>query len=364
MVACIYSRISGRPSRLPRRVRERPTAAKFARPTAREAESYDGEDMIHRKLGASGMEASAIGLGTWAIGGWLWGGAREADSIHAIEASIDAGVNLIDTAPAYGLGLSEQMVGKAIRGKRDQVILATKCGLVWHTAEGRHFFNQDSQPVHKYLGAASIRHEIEESLRRLGTDYIDLYQTHWQDQTTPIAETMGALLDLKREGKIRAIGVSNASLADLDEYRRLGPVDTDQEKYSMLDRAPEETRLPYLLRDGVAFLAFSPLSLGLLTGKIGADRQFPASDMRASHPRFTSESRARVNQMLARMEPLAQAHRANIAQLVLAWTMAQPGVTHVLAGARNAAQARANAAAGQLQLTADELAHIAALLGN
>jgi methylglyoxal reductase len=320
--------------------------------------------MIHRKLGGSGIEASTIGLGTWAIGGWLWGGAEEANSIQAIEASLDAGVNLIDTAPAYGLGLSEVVVGKAIRGNRDKVILATKCGLVWHTAEGRHHFDQGGKPVHRYLGAASIRHETEESLRRLGTDYIDLYQTHWQDETTPVAETMGALLDLKREGKIRAIGVCNASVADIDEYRRSGSVDTDQEKYSMLDRASEETRLPYLLRNAMAFLAYSPLALGLLTGKIGADRQFPASDMRASHPRFTSESRARANQMLARMEPIAQAHQVNIAQLVLAWTMAQPGVTHVLAGARNAAQARENAAAGRLQLAAEELAQIEALLGN
>jgi aryl-alcohol dehydrogenase-like predicted oxidoreductase len=310
------------------------------------------------------MEASAIGLGTWAIGGWLWGGAEEANSIHAIEASIDAGVNLIDTAPVYGLGLSEQVVGKAIRGKRDKVILATKCGLVWHTAEGRHHFDQDGTPVRRYLGAASIRHEMEESLRRLGTGYIDLYQTHWQDETTPVAETMGVLLDLKREGKIRAIGLSNASVADIDEYRRLGPVDADQEKYSMLDRASEETRLPYLLRNAVAFLAYSPLALGLLTGKIGADRKFPEGDMRASHPRFTSESRARVNQMIERMEPIARAHQVNIAQLVLAWTMAQPGVTHVLAGARNAAQARENAVAGRVQLAAGELAQIAALLGN
>jgi aryl-alcohol dehydrogenase-like predicted oxidoreductase len=158
--------------------------------------------------------------------------------------------------------------------------------------------------------------------------------------------------------------VSNASIADIDAYRRLGPVDTDQEKYSMLDRASEETRLPYLLRNAIAFLAYSPLSLGLLTGKIGADRQFPASDMRASHPRFASENRARVNQMLEHMAPIAREHQANIAQLVLAWTMAQPGVTHVLAGARNAAQARENAAAGRLQLAADELARIAALLGN
>jgi aryl-alcohol dehydrogenase-like predicted oxidoreductase len=318
--------------------------------------------MIHRLLGASGIEASAVGLGTWAIGGWLWGGAEQAESIRAIEASIGAGVNLIDTAPVYGLGLSEEVVGKAIRGKRSQVVLATKCGLVWHTRQGEHFFDEDGTPVHRYLGAASVRHEVEESLRRLGTDYIDLYQTHWQDATTPVAETMGALLDLKREGKIRAIGVSNASIAEIDEYRRQGAVDTDQEKYSMLDRGPEESKLPYLERSGIAFLAYSPLALGLLTGRIAADRLFPPSDMRSTHPRFTSENRALVNRMLARIEPIADARGVSVAQLVLAWTMSQPGATHVLAGARNPEQARSNAAAGRIRLTAEELALIAAIL--
>ena len=317
--------------------------------------------MQTRAFGLTGLHVTPMGFGAMHLNDDR---VSEAEAGHLLNAVLDAGVNLIDTAPVYGLGLSEQMVGKAIRGQRDKVILATKCGLVWHTAEGRHHFDQGGQSVRRFLGAASIRHEIEESLRRLGTGYIDLYQTHWQDGTTPVAETMGALLDLKHEGKIRAIGVCNASVADIDEYRRLGPVDTDQEKYSMLDRASEETRLPYLRHNAMAFLAYSPLALGLLTGKIGADRQFPASDMRASHPRFTSENRVRVNQMLGRMEPIAQAHQVNIAQLVLAWTMAQPGVTHVLAGARNATQARENAAAGRLQLCAGELAQIAALLGN
>jgi aryl-alcohol dehydrogenase-like predicted oxidoreductase len=318
--------------------------------------------MIYRTLGASGIEASAIGLGTWAVGGWLWGGTGQTEAVRSIEASIDEGVNLIDTAPAYGLGLSEKIVGKAIGGRRDKVVLATKCGLVWHTKLGEHFVDQDGKPVHRYLGAASIRYEVEESLRRLGTDYIDLYQTHWQDPTTPIEETMGALLDLKREGKIRAIGVSNAGITDIGEYRRVGPVDSDQEKYSMLDREPEQSRLPYLSRNGIAFLAYSPLAFGLLTGRVAADRQFPASDMRSTHPRFTSENRSRVNRMLQRMEPVANAHHASIAQVVLAWTMSQPGVTHVLAGARNAAHACTNAAAGRIQLAADELEFIAAIL--
>ena len=146
-----------------------------------------------REIGRPGISASAIGLGTWAIGGWMWGGTDGAASIAAIRAAVDAGVSLIDTAPAYGMGRSEEIVGKAIAGHRDEVVLATKRGLVWHTAKGNHFFNQDGKPVNRHLGRISIAHELEESLHRLGTDHIDLYITHWQDPTTPIAETMDAL---------------------------------------------------------------------------------------------------------------------------------------------------------------------------
>src|SRR6218665_2871906 len=150
-----------------------------------------GEQLI-REIGRSGVRASAVGLGTWAIGGGVWGGTDEAQSISAIQASLDAGVTLIDTAPAYGLGRSEEIVGKALAGRRDKAVIATKCGLVWHTQKGNHFFDQDGKPVHRYLGRDAIFHEVEESLRRLGTDYIDLYITHWQDATTPNAETARA----------------------------------------------------------------------------------------------------------------------------------------------------------------------------
>ena len=152
----------------------------------------------------------------------MWGGTDERQSIAAIQASIDEGVSLIDTAPAYGKGLAEEIVGKAIRGRRDKVVLATKCGLVWHTTKGNHFFDYDGKPVHRHLGAESIAYEVEQSLRRLGTDYIDLYITHWQDPTTPIAETMEALEKLKRQGKIRAIGASNLSAAELEAYVAAG----------------------------------------------------------------------------------------------------------------------------------------------
>jgi methylglyoxal reductase len=175
--------------------------------------------MRYRRLGRSGIEASVVAFGAWAIGGWWWGGTDDVAAISAIRRALELGIDFIDTAPAYGLGHSEEVVGQAIEGRRDQVILATKCGLVWHTDKGRHFFDQSGKAIHRYLGAGSVRYELEQSLRRLRTDYVDLYQTHWQDPTTPIAETMGTLLELKQEGKIRAIGVCNATVQQMDEYR-------------------------------------------------------------------------------------------------------------------------------------------------
>ena len=318
--------------------------------------------MRYRPLGQSGIEASVVAFGAWAVGGWWWGGADERDSIEAIRTALDAGINLIDTAPAYGLGYSEEVVGKAIRGRRDEVVLATKCGLVWHTDAGTHFFDQSGKPICKHLGCASIRHELEQSLLRLQTDMIDLYQTHWQDTTTPIEETMATLLDLKREGKIRAIGVSNATVEHIDEYRKIGPIDCDQEKYSMLDRELDSERLPYCARNNIAVLAYSPLAQGLLTGKVSADRELPEGDFRSEDPRFSKENRAKVLAFLEEIRPIADVHNATLAQLTIAWTLAQPGLTHALVGARSVQQARENAAAADIVLAAEELATIDAAL--
>ena len=202
--------------------------------------------MLYRKLGSSGIEVSTVGLGAWAIGGWMWGGTEEGKSIAAIHAALDRGINLIDTAPAYGLGRSEEIVGQAIHGRRDRVVLATKCGLVWDREEGQFFFHSDDKgatpgpskyKLFRNLRPDSIRAELERSLERLSTDYVDLYQTHWPDPTTPIAETVDVLLDLKGQGKIRAIGVSNANRQQLQAY---GRIDSDQERYSLLDRQIEE----------------------------------------------------------------------------------------------------------------------------
>jgi len=314
--------------------------------------------ILTRTIGKSGINASAVGLGTWAIGGWMWGGTEERQSIAAIQASIDAGISLIDTAPAYGMGLAETIVGKAIAGRRDKVVLVSKCGLVWHVNEGAYFFHQDGKPVHRYLGAVSIRYEIEESLKRLGTDYIDHYVTHWQDATTPIAETVGALVRLKEEGKIRSIGASNVSQADLEAYIATGALDAIQEEYSMVKRDIETTLLPVCRENAVSVLSYSSLALGLLSGKVGPERVFAEDDQRHGNPRFSQANREKIARLIGVLKPVAAAHCASVAQVVIAWTIAQPGITFSLCGARDPAQAVENAAAARLRLTESELALI------
>ena len=280
----------------------------------------------------------------------MWGGTDEDASVAAIRAAIDAGVSLIDTAPAYGMGRSEEIVGKAIAGRRDEVVLATKCGLVWHTDRGNHFFDQAGRPVHRFLGRDSIAHELDASLRRLGTDHIDLYITHWQDPTTPIAETMDALEDLKRAGKIRAIGASNVSPADLEAYVAAGTLDAIQEQFSMVHRDIEADLVPLCLRHGVSILSYSSLALGLLTGKIGPERTFEGDDLRIADPRYSVENRAKAVAFAEEIRPVADAHGVGVAGLVIAWTLRQPGITFALCGARSPEQARENARAGAIEL--------------
>ncbi|PSH58955.1 aldo/keto reductase [Phyllobacterium sophorae] len=311
-----------------------------------------------RQIGRSGISASAVGLGTWAIGGWMWGGTDEQMSTRAIEASIDAGVSLIDTAPAYGLGRSEEIVGKAIRGKRDKVVIATKCGLNWHSGKGNHFFDQDGKAVNRYLGADGIAHEIEQSLRRLGTDHIDLYITHWQDPTAPIVETMAALERVQAAGKIRAIGASNLSSGDLDQYVGSGQLDAIQERYSMIDREIEGSLLPIARRNKIATLSYSSLGLGLLTGAIDPERKFAGDDQRKDNPRFSKANRQKVALLKEAITPIAAQHDATMAQIAIAWTLAQPGITFALCGARNPEQAIDNARAGTIALAASEVAAI------
>jgi len=315
--------------------------------------------MEKRFLGQSGLAAAPVALGTWAIGGGaFWNAGDDAESVRAIQAAIDAGMNLIDTAPVYGFGHSERLVGEAIRGRRDQVILATKCGLWWHDERGTPHFEQAGHVVRRCLKPETIRLEVETSLRALGTDHIDLLQTHWQavePWKTPIAETMACLMELKQAGKIRAIGVSNATLAQMDEYRAAGVLDACQPRYSMLDRAIEVDLLPYCRKHDIAVLAYSPLEQGLLTGKIGMDAQFGEHEYRSFIPWFRPANRRQVLDMLAGWSDLCRELDCTLAQLVIAWTIAQPGITCALCGARKVVNARENAAAGTLRLTPDHL---------
>jgi aryl-alcohol dehydrogenase-like predicted oxidoreductase len=277
-------------------------------------------------IGASGLNTSRIGLGTWAIGGWMWGGTDEAQSIATIRAAVERGVTLIDTAPAYGFGRSEEIVGKALaEGRlRDKVQIATKVGLAWKN--GAVF--RDSRP-------ARIRKEIEDSLRRLRTDVIDLYQVHWPDLETPIAQTAATLEELRRRGKIRAIGVSNYSPAQMDAFRAVAKLDAVQPPYNLFEREIEADVLPYAKGVGLTVLSYGALCRGLLGGRMSASTTFEGDDLRKVDPKFQGE---RFHQYLAAVDELNKLARERFGKSVLAlalrWVLDQ-GPTVALWGARH-----------------------------
>jgi methylglyoxal reductase len=320
----------------------------------------------------SGFHASRIGFGAWAIGGGaVWGDEPDDnESMRAIHAAVDCGINFIDTAPAYGFGRSERIVGKAIREIRDKVVLATKCGLWWQDQRGSMFVELDGKTLRRSLRPDTIRIEVEHSLTRLQTDYIDLYQIHWPAMppvATPIADSMACLMTLRDQGKIRAIGVCNVSARELNRYRHAGPVASAQFRYSMLNRQAEQDALPYCSEHHLAAITYMSLEQGLLTGKIGMDRMFTPSEFRSNaswNPWFRPENRRRVLELLASWKPLTQKYDCSVAQLAIAWTLAQRGVTHVLCGARNQQQVLENAHASDLQILKADLQRIESDLAN
>lgn len=315
--------------------------------------------MEYRQLGSSDVKVSIVTLGTWAVGGWMWGGADDEAAMAAIRRAVDAGMTSIDTAPIYGMGHSERIVGQAVTGRRDQVQILTKYGMRWDLEEGQYWFDTTTNEgkkvkVCKNARKDSIVTECERSLKRLGTDYIDLYQCHWRDNTTPVEETMEAMNELLQDGKIRAAGVSNFTAEEIDAARAVVPLASDQPPYSMLRRDIEADVLPYCREHNVGVIVYSPLQLGLLTGKVALDREFPPDDQRSSSPYFKPENRKRVLEFLDKIRPIADAHDATIAQLVVNWTIHRPGVTAALVGARNPQQAAENAAAADFKLADDE----------
>jgi aryl-alcohol dehydrogenase-like predicted oxidoreductase len=312
--------------------------------------------MKKRDLGKNGMPATTVAFGAWAIGGWKWGGADAQASIAAVQASLDAGVDFIDTAAVYGFGLSEEIVGKAISGRRrEDIVLATKCGLRWDIETSVLHAESDGKRIFRTLNSESIRWELRESLNRLGTDYIDLYQTHWPDPQTDIESVVDTLEALKVEGSIRAWGFCNESPDRLAQAAKLGAMSTDQEKYSLLDREQDAANLPVCLEHELGFLCYSPIAQGLLTGKLDGKRQFAEGDLRIANPRFSQTVLDGVQAVLAPVKSLARDKGLSTEQIVLAWTLSQPGVSHVLVGTRSVDQAISNAAVGAIDLDADEL---------
>jgi aryl-alcohol dehydrogenase-like predicted oxidoreductase len=320
--------------------------------------------MEYRKLGTSDLSISVVTFGAWAAGGWMWGGTERKDAVEAIRAAYDLGVTSIDTAPIYGQGTSEEIVGEAIKGlPRDKVQILTKYGMRWDVAKGDFGFkSKDNQgrniDIYKYAGRESIIKECEDSLRRLGTEYIDLYQIHWPDVTTPIEETMETVAQLIKEGKVRHAGVCNYNVAQMQEAENYVHLVSNQVPYSMVKRDIEAEVVPYCLENSKAILAYSPLERGLLTGKMKPGYQFGEGDHRANLYFFQDENLKRTNEFLQKIKPLADEKNATLSQLVIRWTVEQPGITIALVGARNAEQAIQNAKALHVKLSPDEIGFI------
>lgn len=317
--------------------------------------------MNYRKIGHSDVSLTEITFGAWAIGGWMWGGADRQEAIKAIHSALDQGITSIDTAPIYGQGTSEEIIAEALKGvKRDEVQIATKCGMRWDLTKGDFAMKSKDNngreiDIYKYAGKESVIEECENSLRRLKTDYIDLYQLHWPDVTTPIAETMEAMDKLLQQGKIRAAGVCNYSFDQLQEAEKTIRLASAQEPYSMVKRGIEKKIVPWCKENDKAILAYSPLQRGLLTGKFSPDHEFNEGDTRKGVKYFTPENIQRVNGLLKEIEPIAKDKNATLAQLVIRWTLEQPGITIALVGARNPKQVLENARAADIKLNAEEL---------
>lgn len=312
------------------------------------------------QLPASDVKITPITFGAWAIGGWFWGGSDEQESIQAIEAAIANGMTTIDTAPVYGFGQSEEFVAKAIKGKRSKVEILTKFGLVWNNKSGQlHYektFDNDGNEVslYRFGRKESVIQECEDCLRRLGTDYIDLFQQHWPDNTSPIEETMEALEILKTQGKIRAGGVSNYSRNEFEKAGQFFELSSNQVPYSMVNRGIEAEVVPYCISNDKAIIVYSPLQRGVLTGKITSDYKFNDGDHRPSTPFFQEPNLSTINKFLAKIKSIADYQKATLAQLVLKWTLQQPGITCVLAGARNEKQVLENIKATEVLLTEND----------
>ena len=310
--------------------------------------------MERRQLGTTDLELSVVGLGTWVFGG-RWGGAEDADSAAACHAAIDAGINWIDTADIYGQGRAEQIVGKVVRERSDEVIVATKGGVAWQVGAG-------GLTIWREASGDYLRHALERSLTNLGLDHVDLYQVHWPVAGVDPADTFGPLLELQRAGKIRHIGVSNYAVADLEAAAAAAPIASYQPGYHIMRREVEAAELPWCAAHRVGVVAYGPLAHGLLTGKMDATTSFPENDWRAASEFFTDDAFPERVQAVRELQALAAERPGGVAELALVWVLRRPEITAAIIGARNAQQARANAALAGAPLTDDEARAIDAIL--
>lgn len=299
--------------------------------------------MEFRSLGLSEIKITPILMGTWQAGKKMWVGIEDEDSIKALRAGFEAGINTVDTAEVYGEGHSEQIVAKALSDVRDRVVYASKV-----------FAN--------HLPYELVIEACDRSLKNLNTDYIDLYQIHWpagsfNSEIVPIEETMRALNYLKEEGKIKAIGVSNFSRTQLEEASQYGRIDSLQPPYSLFWRYVESDAMPYCTENNISIIAYSPLAQGLLTGKFGSGHEFAAGDHRSKNKLFQGDNYQRAQQALTQLRPIADLHNCTLGQLALAWLISQPQ-TSAIAGFRSAEQALDNAKAMDIKLSNEEIQQI------
>ena len=310
--------------------------------------------MQKKRLGNSDLELTPIGVGAWAMGGggWAfgWGPQDDDESIAAIHAALDGGVNWIDTAAVYGLGHSEEVVARALAGRRDRPYVFTKCERVWN----------QKREIQKSLKRDSVRKECEDSLRRLQVDAIDLYQIHWPEPDEDIEEGWETLSRLKEEGKVRWIGLSNFNVAQMERCRKIAPITSLQPPYSAISPEVEEAVLPYCREHGIGVIVYSPMKSGLLTGTMTRERvaAFPQDDFRRKAPAFQEPQLSRNLALADLMKRIGERHSRSAGEAAIAWTLRNPAVTAAIVGMRSAEQTAGVIGALEFRLTADETAEI------